>query len=334
MADKEMDKKEYTFPDGEGNNADNEFSTKSNLDNLGEEFTTEIGGDDSNIEVEVIDSTPPEDKNRRKAEPPEEVTEEELENYSEKVRKRLQHFSKGYHDERRAKEMALREREELERVARHLAEENKKLKVDFNKNQEVLLEQAKRVVSNELETAKRNYRQAYESGDSEAVVAAQEELTSAKLKADKLANFKLPALQEESDDVDIPRTAPAPVDERAKSWAEDNPWFGTDDEMTSYALGLHNKLVKQGVDPRSNEYYETINSRMRKLFPDRFESDEVQEEVQPAKRRANVVAPATRSTAPKKVRLTEVQVAYAKKYNIPLEKYALEVAKLQRNNNG
>lgn len=331
----EMEKTEYAFPDGGDNSADNDIPSKDNLDTTAEELTTEIGGDDSDIEVEVVSSVPAEDRNRRKAEPPEEVTDDELENYSEKVRKRLQHFSKGYHDERRAKEQALREREELERVARHLADENKKLKVDYSKNQEMLLEQAKRVVSSELETAKRNYRQAYEAGDAEAVIAAQEELTAAKLKADKLANFRLPALQEESNEVDIPKPAPAPVDERAKSWADENPWFGTDDEMTSYALGLHNKLVKQGVDPRSDEYYETINSRMRKLFPDKFESEEVQEEAPPAKpRRANVVAPATRSTAPKKVRLTEVQVAYAKKYNIPLEKYALEVAKLQRNNNG
>jgi len=327
-----MEKVDFEFPGG-GTNAG--FSTKDNLDTTAEELTAEIGGDDSDIEIEVVNSTPQEDQGKEKSLPPNEVTDEELETYSEKVRKRLQHFSKGYHDERRAKEQALREREELERVARHLSEENKKLKTDVSKNQEVLLEQAKRVVAGELESAKRKYRQAYDAGDSEAVVAAQEELTSAKLKADKLANFKLPTLQAENNAVEIQQPAPAPVDERAKAWAEENPWFGSDDEMTSYALGLHNKLVKQNVDPRSDKYYEIINSRMRQLFSDRFESEEQEEEVQPAKpRRANVVAPATRSTAPKKVKLTEVQVAYAKKYNIPLEKYALEVAKLQRNNNG
>lgn len=336
MAENNMDKSEYQFPDGGENDAESPEVKKLQE---AEELVTEVGGDDSDIEVEVVSSVPEEDRNRKKSEPPEEVTDDELENYSEKVRKRLQHFSKGYHDERRAKEQALREREELERVARHLAEENKKLKVDVNKNQEILLEQAKRVVVNELETAKRKYREAYDAGDTDGVVAAQEELTTAKLKADKLASFKIPSLQEEKNEVQIPqqqKSAPAPVDERAKEWAEENPWFGSDDEMTSYALGLHNKLVKQGVDPRSDEYYETINSRMRKLFPDQFADTVEEEEVkQPAKqRRANVVAPATRSTAPKKVKLTEVQVAYAKKYNIPLEKYALEVAKLQRNNNG
>jgi hypothetical protein len=327
-----MDKTEFQFPDEDGDTG-NEIQSKQAKES--EELSADIGDDDS-IQVEVVDDTPTEDKNRKVSEPPEEVTEDELDSYSEKVRKRLQHFSKGYHDERRAKEQALRERQELERVTQHLSEENKKLKEDVTKNQQALLEQAKRVVANELDSAKRRYREAYDAGDSEAVVSAQEDLTAAKLKADKLASFKFPALQEENSRVENQQPAPAPVDERAKAWAEENSWFGTDDEMTSYALGLHNKLVKQNVDPRSDKYYEVINARMRELFPDRFELEEEQEaEVQPAKqRRANVVAPATRSTAPKKIKLTELQVNYAKKYNIPLEKYALEVAKLQRNKNG
>ena len=149
------------------------------------------------VEIEVVDDTPKADRNRKASDPPTDVTDEELEDYSDKVRKRIQHFSKGYHDERRAKEEALRQSQELERVTQQLMEENKKLKGNVNKNQTALLEQAKKNASIETEAAKRSYKEAYESGDSDAVLEAQEKLTNAKLKSDRLANFKLPALQEQ-----------------------------------------------------------------------------------------------------------------------------------------
>lgn len=319
----EMEKVEFTFPD-ETETKDTETKEKE----LVTTKTKEEPESSEEFEVEIVDDTPPKDRNRKPSEPPAEVTEEELGEYSEKVRKRIQHFSKGYHDERRAKEAALREREELERLAAQLVEENKKLKGTVNKNQEALLEQAKKSVAAEVEQAKAKFKQAYDSGDSDAVVAAQEELTSAKLKADRVANFKIPSLQETKSDVQSQQTAPAPkADPRAVEWAKANKWFGPDKEMTSYVLGLHNKLVEDGVDPRSDEYYETIDSRMRKLFPERFDDagDEEEPAVKPRKK-ASVVAPATRSTAPKKIVLTQTQVAYAKKFRIPLEEYARQVA--------
>jgi len=158
---------------------------------------SEVGTDDDEYEVEVVDDTPKADRNRKPSDPPEDITDDELEDYSEKVRKRIQHFSKGYHDERRAKEAAFREREELERLSQQLVEENKKLKSNVNKNQTALLEQAKRNVITDLESAKKRYKDAYEAGDSDGVLAAQEILTNANIKADRLNNFKLPALQED-----------------------------------------------------------------------------------------------------------------------------------------
>ena len=285
--------------------------------------------DDDDLEIEVVDDTPKADRNRKPSEPPEDVTDEELEKYSEQVQKRIKHFTKGYHDERRAKEEALRERQELERVTQQLMEENKKLKGNVNKNQTALLEQAKKNAAIETEAAKRSYKEAYESGDSEAVLEAQEKLTSAKLKADRLANFKLPALQEEETPVQ-PEPEPAPavqVDERAADWQKANSWFGNDDEMTSLALGLHTKLVKQGVSPQSDEYYETIDARMRQVFPDNFEDAE-------PKRKTQVVAPATRSTAPKKVTLTKTQVQLAKRLGLTPQQYAKQVALDMRKQNG
>ena len=293
------------------------------------------------VDIEVVDDTPKADRGRKASEPPQDVTDEELEEYSDKVQKRIKHFSKGYHDERRAKEAALRERQELERYAQQLVEENNKLKTDVGKNQSALLEQAKHTVEAELAQAKKAYKDAYEAGDSDAVLEAQEALTTVNIKADRLNNIKLPPLQEGDGSVeyqeDTVNNVPAPVDERATDWAKDNTWFGSDDEMTSFALGLHNKLVKSGVDPRSDEYYESLDTRMREVFPDNFDDSELSvedDEEKTPKRKATVVAPATRSTAPKKVVLTQTQVNLAKRLGVPLEKYAEQVALQMRNENG
>jgi hypothetical protein len=304
-----MDKEEYKFPDEEKESQEDE------------------------IEIEVVDDTPEEDKGKEPKEAPEEVTDEELKDYSNKARKRIEHFSRGYHDERRAKEKALKEREELERIAQQLIEENKKLKGTVTKSQEVLLEQTKKQIEQELASAKVKYKQAYEAGDSDAVLAAQEELTNAKLKADKVSDFQFAPLQEEEKEVQVENIAPRRrVDPKVQSWAERNPWFGQDDEMTSYALGLHNKLVKQGVDPNSDEYYEKLDSRLHQVFPEHFSGAEEEEE-RPRKK-PNVVAAATRSTAPKKVKLTERQVAIAKRLGVPLELYAKQFAEEARKQNG
>ena len=281
---------------------------------------------ESEIEIEVVDDTPKADRKRKASEPPADVTDEELEDYSEKVRNRIKHFSKGYHDERRAKEAAQRERTELERVAQQLVEENKKLKGTVNRNQEVLLEQAKKQAALETMAAKRAYKNAYEAGDADKLVEAQEKLNAATLKADKVNNFKADTLQDEESEVKLPTRQP--VDDRASEWAAENPWFNTDKAMTGYALGVHEELVNDGVDPTSDEYYETINSRMQKVFPEKFE-DTLEDEPK-SKRKSNVVAPATRSTTPKKVTLTQTQVAIAKKLGVPLELYAKKVAEEMR----
>lgn len=280
----------------------------------------------SEVEIEIVDDTPPKDRGRKPSDPPDDPTDEELEGYSEKVRKRMSHLTKGYHDERRAKETAFREKEEAIRYAQQILEENKTLKGTVGKNQEVLLEQAKRAMVSEVEQAKAKYKLAYESGDSDAVVAAQDDLTAAKIKADRVNNFRLPTVQAPEVEVKQQQNAPAPqVDEKAVNWQQQNSWFGSDDEMTSFALGLHQKLVKQGLDPRSDEYYEKINSRVRQVFPDEFDADE-EVEVEKPRQRSNVVAPATRSTAPKKIVLTPSSVALAKRLGVPLEEYAKQVA--------
>ena len=288
------------------------------------------------LEIEVEDDTPPEDRGRKPSEPPQEVTNEELENYSEKVKSRIKHFSKGYHDERRAKEAALREREALEEYAKNLIAENNKLKGSVDQSHNTLIQSAKKQVESELSMAKAQYRQAYESGEPDAILEAQTALNTAQIRMERVNSLKPKenvGLQTQETPVQPQVNAPQPQverDEKAETWRDDNPWFGSDDEMTAFALGLHNKLTKDGLDPRSDEYYEKINSRMRQVFPDQFDDGIEDEPASTQRKSSNVVAPATRSTAPKKIRLTQSQIAIAKKLGVPLEDYAKQQAALMR----
>jgi hypothetical protein len=314
-----LDQEQFKFPD--------EKAGEKKQDEI--QFEVEGEGEP---EVEVVDDTPPQDRDRPPMkEPPAEVTDDELAQYSDGVKKRIQHFSKGYHEERRAKEAAFREREEAIRLAQQLMEENKKLQSTQGQTQQVLLEQAKKVVQSEIEQAKRKLKDAYDAGDSDKLLEAQEELTAAKIRADRVNNFKPAPLQEEK-----PAVQPAPqpvqqepvrVDAKASAWQEANPWFGQDDEMTALALTVHRKLVESGVNPTSDEYYDRINTRMRQVFPDAFPSEK------PVKK-STVVAPATRSTAPKKIVLTQSQVNIAKRLGLTNEQYARAVAEELRKQNG
>jgi hypothetical protein len=279
-------------------------------------------------EIEVVDDTPEEDKYRTPmAEAPQDPTEEELATYSESVKNRFKHFTKGYHEERRAKEAAQREKDEAIRFAQSMVEENKKLKGSVNQGQTVLLEQAKKVITGEIEEAKRLYKEAYESGDADKLLDAQEALTTARIRADKVNNFRPTPLQEEETPVQIAQQAPqpAPVDEKLSAWQDQNRWFGSNKRMTSYALGLHEELVESGVRVGSDEYYKRIDTDIRERFPDQIGAGE-SVDAKPQRTKSNVVSPATRSTAPKKIVLTQSQVNLAKRLGLTNEQYARAVA--------
>jgi hypothetical protein len=279
-------------------------------------------------EIEVVDDTPEQDRYRTPmAEPPQDPTEEELATYSESVKNRFKHFTKGYHEERRAKETAQREKDEALKFAQSMAEENKKLKGSVSQSQTVLLEQAKKAIGVEIDSAKRAYKEAYESGDSDKLLEAQEALTSAKIKADKVNNFRPAPLQERETPVQIASQAPqpAPVDEKLSAWQDQNRWFGSNKRMTSYALGLHEELVESGVRVGSDEYYKRIDTDIRERFPDQVGAGE-SVDAKPQRTKSNVVSPATRSTAPKKIVLTQTQVNLAKRLGLTNEQYARAVA--------
>ena len=300
---------EFKFPD------ESEIENPSAVNNADE------------VEIEVVDDTPEEDRDRQPMkDAPAEVTDDELEQYSEGVKKRIQHFSKGYHEERRAKESAMREREEAISIAQKVMEENKRLQSNLGEGQAALVAQAKKVINSEIEDAKRQYKAAYEAGDSDALLAAQEALLSAKMRDERVNNFK-PALQPKETEVQpaYQQQPEVQVDTKARAWQDANPWFGSNNKMTAVALSVHQELVDSGINPTSDEYYQRINAEMRDTFPSAFPSE---------KKKSNVVASAQRSTAPKKIVLTSTQVAIAKRLNVPLELYAKQVAEQMRKSNG
>jgi hypothetical protein len=316
MAENKMEMGDYKFPD--------EIEDKVEI---------EVEGDDISIEIE--DDTPERDRGREPL--PKDIVEDlekdELEDYSEKVKVRLKQMKKVWHDERRAKEAVDRERQEAIFAAQRLLDENKKLKAKLSSGEQVLVDSFKESTSRELEMAKREYREAYDAGDVERQIEAQEKIASAKIKADRLDNFKPAPLQDENFDVQSQqelRQAPR-RDPKAVTWQERNTWFGQDEEMTSLALGLHEKLVKQnGLSyATTDEYYKRIDETMRKRFPENFEDQEEVKTVETRTKPSTVVAPATRSTSSKKVRLTNSQVALAKKLGLTPEQYVRELIKME-----
>ena len=318
----EMEKVEFEFPHEKEEKSSREGSK---VVATNEEKFEKLQEND----IEIVDDTPPEDRNRKPmTDPPKEMTDDELEKYDESVKARIRHFTKGYHDERRRAEEAIREREAAVDAARRLVEENKKLKGSVNQGQQALVEQAKKVINNDLEAAKRAFKEAYESGDAEGLITAQENLTAIKIKADKLANFR-PAPVPAEKDVENEISAPVQsqrLDEQTERWKNDNQWFGKDRRMTSYALALHQEIVEdEGIAPSSSKYYDRINEEMRKRFPERFE--ESKPDASPPVRSSNVVAPATRNTASRKIVLSKSQVNIAKRLGLKLEDYAREVAR-------
>ena len=286
------------------------------------------------LEVEVVDDTPDEDKGRRPSEPEfvAEMEKDELDEYSESAKNKIAGFRKIYHDERRAKESADREREEALALAKSLYEENKALKGRVNNTERVAVDSFKTSAQQEMDMAKKEYREAYEAGDADKLVDAQEKMTSAKIKMDKAINAaesvnQRKALQERETQVQIPKQQP-PRDQKASGWQDRNSWFGQDDEMTSLALGLHEKLVKENgmAYATTDEYYKRIDETMRKRFPENFEEAE---DDNPRSRPSTVVAPASRSTSSKKIRLNTSQQNIAKKLGLTNEQYAHELLKME-----
>lgn len=302
-----------------------------NQQNLQEQETQE----EKDFELEIEDDTPPEDRNKEPMpqEMVKELEEDELEEYSEKVKSRLLQMKKVWHDERREKERAYREQQEAVTLAQKLIDENKKLKSRLTEGEKSLVMTATSAAELEMEMAKRAYKEAYESGDSEQIVNAQEKLNVAGYRLQRLKGYT-PPVQTQENDVDLQQTQVPVVrlDQKTEAWQKRNQWFGQDEEMTATALGLDQKLRKEfGEDyVKSDEYWEKVDKTMRRRFPEYFGDETIEVDSKPAQRTekpATVVAPASRSTAPKKVVLKQSQLALAKKLGLTPEQYAREFAK-------
>jgi hypothetical protein len=302
------------------------------------EFETEETPVSEAPDIEVEDDTPAQDRGREPM--PKEIVDEleadELEEYSEKVKLRLKQMKKVWHDERREKERAFREQQEAITAAQRLLEENKRLKSSLTEGEGHLLSSFKQQTEYELKEAERAYRDAHEAADTDRLVEAQRKLTDATLKMQQLNNYR-PTLQTDETEIQIPQeqVQVAQPDYKTMAWQERNRWYGSDEEMTASALGLHQKLINErgpqfaGTD----EYWGAIDKTMRRRFPEHFGEDEVANgDSKPVAREpkaSSVVAPASRSRSPKKIRLTNTQLAVAKKFGLTPEQYAREVMKME-----
>jgi hypothetical protein len=308
-----------------------------------------VDTEDDSFDVEIEDDTPEPDRGRKPMkEPIEEPTEDELASYDEKVQQRIKKFTRGYHDERRAKEEALREREAAEKLTKQLWDQNRKLQEQVSLGSKAYIEQSKSSAEMEFDNAKKRFKEAVESGDYDAQTEAQVEIAKATLNLDKVQNMR--PLQVEENDVQIQQrsTNQPNVSQRDQRWMQKNTWFGTDPEMTASALGLHQKLAKEhGAEfVGSDEYYKRVDATMRRRFPEYYDDTQSYEDDAPSKKAsepvyedepprratkpANVVAPASRSTPPNRVKLKASEAAIARRLGVPIELYAKQVAQLRR----
>ena len=318
-------------------------SKEEKIEEPKEEPKKEAKPKEDDFEIEEEDDTPPEDRNREPLPDniKKELDEDTLEDYSARVKERIAQMKKYNHDTRREKEAIQRERDEAISNARRVLEENQRLRKTLSTGEEDYLKTLKEKYESDVNYAKREYREAYDSGDPEKIVEAQSKLNEAQFKLQNAMGMKpqYTALQEDENSVQLQQqqyaqnNVPKP-DDKAVDWQEKNTWFGRNKVMTATALGLHDDLISQGIQPSSDLYYRRIDDTMHKLFPEQFGETESLEG-QPAQRNtkhSTVVAPATRSTGPKKVKLTKTQLALAKKFKLTPEQYARELLKTENAN--
>ena len=289
------------------------------------------------MEVEIIDDTPEEDAPFIE----DSEDEDEVGNYGKKVQSRIKKLKFDYHDQRRAKESAERMKEEAIQFANNQKQENERLKKLLHEGNNVLQDVSKKKIESDLIAIEKEYRDAYDEGDSGKMLTAQKKLADSTYEERKLNELGVQK-QQPVPQQNIPQNNTAPqtpqVDAKAATWLKNNTWFQAEgnEEMTSFAYGLHEKLIRsENIDPRSNEYYERIDGRLREVFPDFFEisEDTEDEPVKTAKKAASVVASTKRgnSKATRNIKLTKTQVQLAKRLGITNEQYANQMIKEQAN---
>ena len=291
------------------------------------------------FEIEIEDDTPPEDRGREPMPKSlvEELEQDELENYDENVKQKLKQMRKVWHDERREKEQASREQQEALALAQKLFEENKRFKNIIETGSKEYASTLQDAASLQLEMAKQKYKEAYDSGDSDQVMEASQGLQAANIRLMQAQQFKAPSLQEENFVVQNQQATQVsrPSNPLLNTWLQKNTWYGSDDEMTATALGIHKKVERSGdVAVGSEKYFAILDKTMRRRYPEQFDTEDTETKARPETRSkpSTVVAPAVRSTASNKIKLKASQVNLARRLGLTPEQYALELRRLESQN--
>ena len=302
------------------------------------------------VDVEVVDDRPDDDQRpsgQAESADGDIATDAEIARYGQRAQKRIKKLKWEYHEERRAKEASDRLANEAVNYTQNLQTENQRLLRLVQDSQKALTDHSKYGAEAALAIAEANFKKAHEGGDSDEIATAQKAFTNAQLAQASapavservVENWKQQVLSEQRQQAQQqpmaqPQTPDA--DPAAVEWQQNNPWFGEDEEMTSLAYGVHERLVhKEGVDPESQEYYELIDQRMQEKFPEYFgtsgtgSSGSVVVESAPRRRTRSVVAPASRNNGvtPRKVTLTSTQVSLAKRLGLTPQQYATQLIK-------
>jgi len=297
-----------------------------NLDDKGEPEKIESPVEEK-IEVEKVEEQPVEDKtfeNETKIKVKSEENKDELKEYSDGVQKRIAKLTRKMREAERQKEEAIAFAEAVNKQKEETETRLSKLDKSY------VSEFESRVTSN-LSAAKQALKTAIEAQDVDGQVKAQEQIASLTMDAARLNNLKTtaeePKQQKEVNITPQRTTQPTVTDPRAEDWASKNAWFGSDSAMTYTAFDIHKKLVEEeGYDPKSDEYYAEVDSRIRVEFPHKFDKIEgnTTERAKPVQNVAS--AKRSASTGRKKtVKLTPSQVAIAKRLGVPLEEYAKQL---------
>jgi hypothetical protein len=303
------------------------------------------------VEVQVVDDRPAEDQVGARDDDRSAPDLEEIEKMGGRAGKRISRLKYEYHEERRNKEAAIRMQEEAIRYAQQMEGQNRELRSVLERGEKVLLSEIHNRTDGDLSAAKERYKKAYESGDADSIADAQEALSRAVHDGQQAEQYQ-PVVgaqnqqyaqqQMAMQQMNMQRARAAaqaqaqaqaqemrrqPVDPKLGKWMESNEWFGKDPEKTQFAYGVHERLVNEGLDPRSEEYYQKIDQRMGEVFSD-MSGAQGTEGPAVGNRTNVVVAPAARSGGPpRKVQLTSTQVTLAKRLGITPEQYAKQLTR-------
>lgn len=302
------------------------------LDRNKMEIDTDI--DDDNIEIEIIDDTPEEDRvaprdaNAIGDEDFDEDVSEALD-YSDKAKKRINRIRYEYHEERRAREAAERERDAAINFAKQNHEYAEKIRKNLVTGEKVLLNEIKSKNAQTIENAKAKYKIAFDEGDSDAIIAAQEELSRAIWEKQQADAYQPPA--------DVPlKEFQQPVQRHkpTEDWKAKNSWFGTDQEKTKYASSYATLLEQRGITATSdpNKYFTMIDNEMKNQFSNHAI---IQQKPVSNNTHQSVVAPAKREGGISKLRvqLSDSEKRTARRLNITPEQYAKQKLRIEQAKN-